>query len=58
MAKFKLWKSINDGDYYWHLWSDNNNKVICRSSEGYSSKQGAEDSIEWVKKYAAGAKIE
>jgi len=49
MAKYQIWKSDKDGDYYWHLWSDDNHKVVSRSSEGYETKQGARKSIAWVK---------
>ena len=54
MAKFVLWKSNSNGNWYWHLKSAGNNQVVCWA-EGYSTKQAALDSIAWVRKYAAGA---
>jgi uncharacterized protein YegP (UPF0339 family) len=56
MATFVLWKSTNDYQWHWHLKSDENNKVICWA-EAYTTKQGALNSIEWVRKYAAGADL-
>jgi len=52
MAKFQLWQSKNDSNFYWRHWSDKNNKEVARSSEGYKTKQGALDSIKWVKSNA------
>lgn len=49
MAKFQLWKSQKDDNYYWRHWSNDNNKEVSRSSEGYKTKQAALDSIKWVK---------
>jgi len=57
LAKFTIWKSTSDQKWYWNLKSDNNGKIICWA-EAYESRQGASDSVEWVRKYAAGAKIE
>lgn len=57
LATFRVWKSANDQKWHWHLKSDKNGKIICWA-EAYESKQGVLDSIEWVKKYAAGAKTE
>ena len=56
MAKFRLYKD-SVGEYRWRLRSANN-KSIADSGEGYKSKQGAQEGIEFVKKYAAGAEIE
>lgn len=42
-----MWKDVA-GDYYWTLKSDENGKIIAKSSESYESKQGAENSIEWT----------
>lgn len=58
MAKFQVWKSKNDGDYYWRHWSDKNNNEIARSSEGYETKQGAIDSVKWVKANAEAEIVE
>lgn len=48
MAKYVLWQGPRDNLWYWHLYSDKNNKIVCWA-EGYSSKQAAENSIEWTK---------
>lgn len=55
MAKYNLWKGL-DGKYYWHLYSDDNGKIVCWA-EGYSSKQAAEDSIAWVRANAPKALV-
>lgn len=55
MAKFIIKKNTLD-EVYWYLLSANNEKICW--SEGYSSKQNAQKSIDFVKKYAAGADIE
>lgn len=52
MAKYQIKKEVRtDGRswYYWLLWSDRNNKIVAKSSESYSSKQGALDSISWTR---------
>lgn len=48
MAAYIL-KKDSVGDFYWILRSSDNFKVIAKSSESYESKQGALDSIKWVK---------
>lgn len=48
MATFLLKKKIN-GEFYWALRSDKNYETIAMSSEGYSTRQAAKDSIEWVR---------
>jgi len=54
MATFVLWKSTSNSNWYWHLKSDGNNQVVCWA-EGYTTKQAAQESIAWVRKYALGA---
>lgn len=48
MARYQLKKDIAE-NYYWILKSDKNGKIIAKSSEPYESKQGAKDSIDWIK---------
>ncbi len=57
MATFVLWQSSKDNQWYWHLKSDGNNQVVCWA-EGYTSKQGALDSINWVYKNAGSATLD
>jgi uncharacterized protein YegP (UPF0339 family) len=57
MAKFQVWKSTKDVKHYWRLKCEGNGEIICWA-EGYSSKQAAVDSINWVKRYASGASVE
>lgn len=54
MATFVLRQSPADRLFYWYLKSDNNGEKVCWA-EGYSSKQNAQDSIAFVRKYASGA---
>ncbi len=54
MATYIL-KEDTSGDYYWILRSDKNYKTIAMSSESYESKDGAKDSIAWVKANAKDA---
>jgi uncharacterized protein YegP (UPF0339 family) len=56
-AKFVLWQSTKDKLWYWHLKSTGNNKVVCWA-EGYSTKQDALDSINWVYNNAGSATLE
>jgi uncharacterized protein YegP (UPF0339 family) len=49
-GKFELRKSLN-GQYHFRLKASNGEPLL--SSEMYSSKSGAENGIEWVKKYAS-----
>lgn len=56
-AKFFLWRSDKDGNWYWHLKSMLNGNIICWA-EGYSSKQAALESIEWVRDNAMDSSIE
>lgn len=57
MAKFKVKKDAA-GYYYWILISDSNGETVAKSSESYNSKQGADYSITWVRKYARDADYE
>lgn len=45
-----------DGQHYWHLKSPGNHEKICQS-EGYQSKQGANDGALACQKYAPTAPI-
>lgn len=56
MATYIL-KKDNAGLYYWVVRSDKNGKTIAKSSESYYSKQGAKESIEWVRTNAKGAEL-
>lgn len=56
MATYKIKKDTAD-NYYWILKSDKNQKIIAKSSESYEAKQGAKDSIAWVKANAEKADI-
>jgi len=48
MAKFILYKDVA-GKFRWRLWSDKNSKTVADSAEGYESKAGAINGINWVK---------
>jgi len=48
MAKFELWQSSKNRQWYWHLKSDKTGKVICWA-EGYVNKSDAIYSITWVR---------
>lgn len=48
MAKYVVWKSNENGKWYWHLYSDKNGRTVCYAAD-YDSKQAAKDSIAWVK---------
>ncbi|MGV6862585.1 MAG: YegP family protein [Putridiphycobacter sp.] len=51
MGYFKLFQSEKSGDYYFNLKAGNHETIL--SSQGYSSKAGAENGIESVKKNGA-----
>jgi uncharacterized protein len=51
-AKFELYKSSN-GEFRWRLKSGNGQ--IIATSEGYTSKSGAQNGIDAVKRDAAAA---
>ncbi len=53
--KFVLYKDKR-GEWRWRLKAANGN-IICVSSEGYSSKQSAQQSIQSVKKGAVEAPV-
>ncbi len=55
MAKFKIYKD-RSSEYRWHLVSNNGEKICW--AEGYSSKQNAKKSIQFVTVNAPSAKIE
>lgn len=57
MATFIIRKD-NQGYYYWVLRSNGNYEIVARSSESYVSKQGARDSIAWVRSNASSADTE
>lgn len=54
MATFKLQKNIA-GQFYWILKSDKNGEIVAMSSEYYTSKQNAQNSIEWTRNNAKSA---
>jgi uncharacterized protein YegP (UPF0339 family) len=56
MAKFELYKD-GKGEYRWRLKSGNG-QVIATGGEGYTSKAGALNGIEAVKRDAAGANVD
>lgn len=49
-SKFVLFKSTNNGQYYWNLHATNGEKIA--HSEGYVSRQGARNGITSVKQNA------
>lgn len=53
MAKFVIWQGNSDKMWYWHLKAANG-EIVCWA-EGYASKEGALNSVEWVRSYANGA---
>ncbi len=55
IMKFVLYKD-KSGEWRWRFKAANGN-IICVSSEGYSSKQSAQHSIESVKKGMADAPV-
>ena len=55
MAKFVIFRG-RDGQFYWHLKAPNG-EIICQS-EGYASKQGAQNGIVACKKYAPTAPVD
>ncbi len=56
MAKFQIKRAVNN-QFYWLLKAANGEE-IAKSSEYYVSKQGAKDSVDWMRKYTAGADAE
>ena len=57
MATFKL-KRDKDNQFYWILKSDKNGETVAMSSESYTSKQNALNSIQWTRTNAKGASFE
>jgi hypothetical protein len=49
VGKFEIFRAVN-GSYYFRLKSPNG-EIIC-TSEGYTSKQGAQNGVHAVKTYA------
>lgn len=56
MAKFELYQD-GQGEYRWRLKSSNG-QVIATGGEGYTSKAGALNGIEAVKRDAATANVD
>jgi uncharacterized protein YegP (UPF0339 family) len=56
MAKFELYKD-GKGEYRWRLKSGNG-QVIATGGESYTTKAGALNGIEAVKRDAAGANVD
>ena len=54
MTKFEIYVG-RDNLYHWKLIASNG-EIVCWG-EGYSSRQGAINSINWVKAYAPSAPI-
>ena len=52
-----MWKD-SAGKYYWTLKSDENFKIIAKSSESYESFAGAKHGLEWTRANAHGASFE
>lgn len=55
MDKFQIYVG-QDKFHHWRL-KASNGEIVCWS-EGYDSRQGAKDSVAWVKKYAPIASVE
>ena len=55
-ARFELWQSEADSQWYFRLVASNNRTICC--SEGYTRKSNAENGIASVKMNAPKAKIE
>lgn len=55
MMRFEIFKGIN-GNFYFRLKSANNE--IIAQSEGYASKQGAQNGIAAVKRDAPNARVD
>lgn len=54
MVRFQVYRD-SKGEYRWRLLAGNNEIVAI--SEGYTTKQGAINSANWVKKWAPVASI-
>jgi len=55
MAKFQIYED-RAGEHRWRL-KALNGEIVC-VSEGYSSKQNAENSVDWTKANAKDASVE
>jgi uncharacterized protein len=55
-SRMELFKSLNDGQFYWHYRARNGE--ILLQSEGYVSRQGAENGIEAAKAAAVSMTVE
>lgn len=56
MAKFQVFRDTV-GEYRWRI-KANNGETVCVSSEGYVAKQGALESVQFVKANAPVAPVE
>ena len=54
MERFEIYMG-EDAQYHWRL-KATNNEIVCWS-EGYASKQKAQQSVEWVKKNSFDAPV-
>ncbi|MDD2823146.1 MAG: DUF1508 domain-containing protein [Candidatus Daviesbacteria bacterium] len=54
MVRFEILRN-RTGEFWWRLVASNN-QIVCWS-EGYTTKQGAVDAINWVKSWASSAPI-
>jgi uncharacterized protein YegP (UPF0339 family) len=54
MVRFVIFRN-QAGEYQWHLEAANNH-IVCWS-EGYDTRQGAYDSIKWVRTWAPSVPI-
>ena len=54
MVRFEIYKD-RAGEFRWRFVAANNREVCW--SEGYSTKQGAIDSVYWVKSWASSAPV-
>lgn len=52
MAKFEIFKSVRNNQFYFHLKATGNNEVVL-SSEGYIFKDGCKNGIQSVKTNAS-----
>ncbi|MCK4594979.1 YegP family protein [bacterium] len=56
MAKFQIFKSEKNNEWYWHLRA-NNGQIIATSGEGYKNKNDCEHGIDLVKELAPEALV-
>ncbi|MCA9801543.1 MAG: YegP family protein [Cyanobacteria bacterium HKST-UBA02] len=55
MGKFEIFEGV-DGKYYFHLKAENG--LIIAASQGYTTRQSAENGIEAIKRVAKDAPVE